>query len=76
MQHVMGWGGGGGRERWGHEGPTLVRHGLPELFSDEGHEGMRKLEQSIKGIHKHLHAARNGLGNSSSSFISCPSCQH
>ena len=29
-------------------------HSLPELLSDEGHEGVRQLQHSIKGIHQHL----------------------
>ena len=36
-----------------------MRHGLPELLCNEGHEGMRKLEESIKGIHQHLHASHH-----------------
>ena len=34
---------------------TLVGHGLPELLSDEGHEGVGKLQQGVIRIHQYLH---------------------
>ena len=39
------------------------------VLCDEGHKGLCNVEQSIKGIHQHLHAARTGLGNSVTSEL-------
>lgn len=45
----------------------MVGHGLPELLSDEGHEGVPQLQQCIIRIHQHLQQHPHLLGTTAAS---------